>query len=250
MATPKLLEAACKGTHLPDDDGSDENFVYGGPENAVGVGELQECIITKSNDLSDFEHGVLQMPIDHSEIRIVKTLDKAFVSTDAGPDTPVTLERCFVKSWSTSGDADDRPTESLAVDPNNPNGDLTPGPDDDVVDLPAVQTDDGLLLPAVQDDGLLLPAVPTGGVSVASGDVNGDTDALGDPVTFTLTVEPSLSLFNAFMTIETIPDSGVQSLAVDPTNPNMESDGRDDGWCMATEIDSPESAHALYDLIV
>src|SRR6476620_1418146 len=36
MATPKLLEAACKGTHLPDDDGSDENFVYGGPENADG----------------------------------------------------------------------------------------------------------------------------------------------------------------------------------------------------------------------
>ena len=38
MATPKLYEAACKGTHLPgpDDDGSDENFVYGGPENADG----------------------------------------------------------------------------------------------------------------------------------------------------------------------------------------------------------------------
>jgi hypothetical protein len=36
MATPKLLEAACKGTHLPDDDGSDENFVYEGPENADG----------------------------------------------------------------------------------------------------------------------------------------------------------------------------------------------------------------------
>ena len=55
MATPKLSEAACKGTHLPNDDGSDENFVYGGPENADG--ELQECIITKSNDLSDFDFG-------------------------------------------------------------------------------------------------------------------------------------------------------------------------------------------------
>ena len=30
----------------------------------------------------------------------------------------------------------------------------------------------------------------------------------------------------------------------------MESDGHDDGWCMATEIDFPESVHALYDLIV
>jgi len=36
MAIPKLLEAACKGTHLPDDDGSDDNFVYGGPRNADG----------------------------------------------------------------------------------------------------------------------------------------------------------------------------------------------------------------------
>ena len=36
----KLYEAACKGSHMsqggPDDDGSDENFVYGGPENADG----------------------------------------------------------------------------------------------------------------------------------------------------------------------------------------------------------------------
>ena len=58
------------------------------------------------------------MPVEHSEFKIVKLLDKAtpkllsedaFVGTDAGPDT---LEPCFVKSWSTSGDADDRPTES------------------------------------------------------------------------------------------------------------------------------------------
>ena len=32
MATPKLLEAACKGTHLPDDDGPDENFVMESPK--------------------------------------------------------------------------------------------------------------------------------------------------------------------------------------------------------------------------
>ena len=40
MATPKLLEAACKGSHAsqggPDDDGSDENFVYGGPKTPTG----------------------------------------------------------------------------------------------------------------------------------------------------------------------------------------------------------------------
>jgi hypothetical protein len=40
MAIPKLSEAASKGSYAsqggPDDDGSDENFVYGGPENAEG----------------------------------------------------------------------------------------------------------------------------------------------------------------------------------------------------------------------
>jgi hypothetical protein len=30
----------------------------------------------------------------------------------------------------------------------------------------------------------------------------------------------------------------------------MKSDGQDDGWCMATEIDFQESVHALYDLVV
>src|SRR5262245_48788877 len=64
------------------------------------------------------------MTDNHSEFHIDKLLDTytsklvdtntgedAFVSTNAGTDTPVTLERCFVKSWSTSGDADDRPME-------------------------------------------------------------------------------------------------------------------------------------------
>jgi hypothetical protein len=38
MAIPKLLEAASNGTRQggPGDDGSDESFVYGGPENADG----------------------------------------------------------------------------------------------------------------------------------------------------------------------------------------------------------------------
>ena len=92
------------------------------------------------------------MPVEHSEIKIVKTLDKA---------TPKLFSQdAFVFN-------------GTAVDPTNPNVDLrpmgTPGPDDDLglpavqhVGLPAVQTDDGLLLPAVQTDGgLLLPAVQT-----------------------------------------------------------------------------------------
>jgi hypothetical protein len=130
------------------------------------------------------------------------------VAVNGGGNTPqgVQLERCFVKSWSTSGDADGtndsfifadyRPTESLAVDPTNPNVDLrpmeTPGPDDDV-GLPAVQ----------MDDGLLVPPSNIGGVSVGCGDVD----------------------FADYKPTE--------SLAVDPTNPNvdlrpMETPGPDD----------------------
>src|SRR5262245_26819091 len=122
------------------------------------------------------------------------------VAVNGGGNTPqgVELERCFVKSWSTSGDADGandsfifadyKPTESLAVDPTNPNVDLrpmeTPGPDDNV-GLPAVQ----------MDDGLLVSPSNISGVSVACGDVDG--------------------------------------VAVDPTNPNvdlrpMETPGPDD----------------------
>jgi hypothetical protein len=122
------------------------------------------------------------------------------VAVNGGGNTPqgVQLERCFVKSWSTSGDADGtndsfifadyKPTESLAVDPTNPNVDLrlleTPGPDDNV-GLPAVQ----------MGDGLLMPPSNIGGVSVGCGDVDGAADALGDPVTFTFTVSVDPSAY-------------------------------------------------------
>ena len=61
------------------------------------------------------------------------------VAVNGGGNTPqgVQLERCFVKSWSTSGDADGtndsfifadyKPTESLAVDPTNPDVDWSSG---------------------------------------------------------------------------------------------------------------------------
>ena len=67
-----------------------------------------------------------------------------------------------------------------SVDPTNPNVDLrpmeTPGPDDNVG----------------------LPAVQIGGVSVASGDVNGDTDAIGQTVTFTYTVNVDPSAYDDY----------------------------------------------------
>ncbi len=136
--------------------------------------------------------------------------DNAFVSTDAVPYLEYKLDRCFVKSWSTSGDACDRPTESLAVDPSDPSAEvdglqpqLTTEPTApgstitfkvdgaDVgssagmyIGMPIYgnpnipdgghDADDGLLLPAVQDDGLLLPAVQTddGGATIPDGTSN------------------------------------------------------------------------------
>jgi hypothetical protein len=75
--------------------------------------------------------------------------------------------------------------------------DFTPGPE---AESPTGRTDGVFTVvlpsvPAVQDDGLLLPAVQTGGVSVACGDVNGDTSALGDPITFTYTVRNTSSAY-------------------------------------------------------
>src|SRR5262245_66517078 len=120
------------------------------------------------------------------------------VAVNGGGNTPqgVELERCFVKSWSTSGDADGtndsfifadyKPTESLAVDPTNPNVDLrpmeTPGADDNV-GLPAVQ----------MDDGLLVPPSNIGGVSVVCGDVDGVAVDLTDLIAYTCTIEPPAS---------------------------------------------------------
>ena len=79
----------------------------------IGVGELQECTISKSMDNASAR--LAQLAINGNspgEAEIV-------VLEENGGGKPVvtmryTLERAFVKSWSTSGDADDRPTEEVA----------------------------------------------------------------------------------------------------------------------------------------
>lgn len=79
----------------------------------IGVGELQECTISKSLDNASAQ--LAQAAVDGS------TLGSCQVCFgDLGSDgVPVcylhyVMERCYVKSWSTSGDADDRPTEEVA----------------------------------------------------------------------------------------------------------------------------------------
>ena len=80
-------------------------------------------------------------------------------------------------------------------------------------------------------------AVQTGGVSVASGDVNGDNSALGDPVTFTFTVRP---------------DSAAPEIAFELGDAaNAESAVRKGGWITDVTFERLETgAHALYQDVV
>ena len=82
----------------------------------IGVGELQECTISKSMDWSSAK--LAQFAINGNSCG---TAEIHFVEV-AGDDPAAKplcylkykLDRCFVKSWSTSGDADDRPSEEVA----------------------------------------------------------------------------------------------------------------------------------------
>jgi len=79
----------------------------------IGVGELQECTISKSLD-STSSH-LAQFAINGNSIG---TAEIDFVevggSGEATTYLKYKLDRVFVKSWSTSADADDRPTEEVA----------------------------------------------------------------------------------------------------------------------------------------
>jgi type VI protein secretion system component Hcp len=80
----------------------------------IGVGELQECTISKSMDGASAK--LAQFAINGNSCG---TAEIDFVEVAGDKGEPVCylkykLERCFVKSWSTSGDADDRPTEEIA----------------------------------------------------------------------------------------------------------------------------------------
>ena len=95
-----------------------ESGEKGGTEDInIGVGELQECTITKSLDMASMD--LAQFAINGNS---PGTAEIDFVEVTGGGDSneqPIPylkykLERCFVKSWSTSGDADDRPTEEVA----------------------------------------------------------------------------------------------------------------------------------------
>lgn len=84
----------------------------------IGVGELQECTISKSLDRAsaDLAQAAIQgNALGDAEIYFVEVAgQKKGTSAGARVYLAYKLSRCFVKSWSTSGDADDRPTEEVA----------------------------------------------------------------------------------------------------------------------------------------
>lgn len=90
-----------------------ESGEKGGTEDInIGVGELQECTLSKSMDASSPELARFSLT--------GRSLGTVEVCMTDNPDGPTgcylryKLERAFIKSWSTSGDADDRPTEEVA----------------------------------------------------------------------------------------------------------------------------------------
>jgi type VI protein secretion system component Hcp len=92
-----------------------ESGEKGGTEDMnIGVGELQECTISKSMDMASTT--LAQFAINGKSLGSA-TIDFVEIFGEEGEPKcylRYKLDRCWVKSWSTSGDADDRPTEEVA----------------------------------------------------------------------------------------------------------------------------------------
>ena len=82
----------------------------------IGVGELQECTVSKSMDRASGK--LAQFAINGNSCGVAE-IDFVEIGGEGPEGKPICylkykLDRCYVKSWSTSGDADDRPTEEVA----------------------------------------------------------------------------------------------------------------------------------------
>lgn len=94
-----------------------ESGEKGGTEDInIGVGRLRECSISKQMDV--VSTALAQFAINGNSPGVCE-IDFVGVAGGGPKEKPVPylkykLDRCFVKSWSTSGDADDRPTEEVA----------------------------------------------------------------------------------------------------------------------------------------
>ena len=90
-----------------------ESGEQGGTEDInIGVGELQECTVSKSMDRTSPRLAQFAINGNSPGEAEVHFFDGS--GRRARLYMIYKLDRCFVKSWSTSGDADDRPTEEVA----------------------------------------------------------------------------------------------------------------------------------------
>ena len=82
----------------------------------IGIGELQPVSISKSMDSASAK--LAQFAINGNSLGTAE-IDFVEIGGSDSSDRPLVylkykLDRAFIKSWSTSGDADDRPTEEVA----------------------------------------------------------------------------------------------------------------------------------------
>lgn len=92
-----------------------ESGEKGGTEDInIGIGELQECTISKSMDRTST--ALAQYAINGNSLGMCQICLSDSVDASGVPNcyAHYVMDRCFVRSWSTSGDADDRPTEEVA----------------------------------------------------------------------------------------------------------------------------------------
>src|SRR6187401_2549819 len=94
-----------------------ESGEKGGTEDInIGVGELQECTISKSVDRASTllaQFAINGNSLGTAQIDFVE-IGSGDVQGKPSCYMRYNLDRVFVKSWTTSGDADDRPTEEVA----------------------------------------------------------------------------------------------------------------------------------------
>ncbi|MGC3967836.1 MAG: type VI secretion system tube protein Hcp [Pirellulales bacterium] len=83
----------------------------------IGVGELQECTLSKSMDLSSAllaRKAISGSSVGTVEVKFVEAVTLEKEASANVVYLHFKLDNAFVKSWSISGDSDGRPTEDVA----------------------------------------------------------------------------------------------------------------------------------------
>lgn len=83
----------------------------------IGVGELQECTISKSMDSASAALAKKAISGSSCGTADIKFVEAITIKGDSYNIVYLQykLDNVFIKSWSTSGDSDDRPTEDVAI---------------------------------------------------------------------------------------------------------------------------------------